>query len=150
MQKRAASTPVAGGTEEGYNRGRRRAEAEMRRVAPAWALAAAAAAALSPIDAGRASARIDTANIAAHRRAAEACVLRGVVIYTDPYVSRGLSNGRIVGDIARMCAAPFRLYSEDLGIASGEARRLARRLIEAGLRGQFRQESGWPPLRGAR
>lgn len=96
-----------------------------------------------------ASPRTDTAHLAAHRQDADACVLRAVVIYTDPYIGGHLSYDEVVAAIAGMCAAPLRLYAEDLGLAAPAAERLAQHLIGAGLHGQLPAETGRPPLQDA-
>ena len=99
---------------------------------------------------GLASTRIDRSHIAEHRRDADACIVRAVVIYTDPYIGGRLSNAEIVAAIARMCAAPLRIYTEDLGLAGPAADRLTRDVIGAALRGQFPAENGYSPLQNAR
>jgi hypothetical protein len=114
------------------------------------AAAVAAALALGGAQSGVASVRVDTSHAAAHRRDADACVVRAVVIYTDPYIGGRLSHAEIVAAIARMCAAPLRIHAEDLGLAAPAAERLAQNLIAAGLRGQLPAETGWPPLQNAR
>jgi hypothetical protein len=107
-----------------------------------WLLAGAVPAAL-------ASAHIDQAHLNEHRLDADACVVRAVVIYTDPYIGSRLTGAEIVAAIARMCEAPFRIYAEDLGVTGREARRIARRAIEAGLRGQLPTETQRRRLRDA-
>ena len=100
--------------------------------------------------AGRASPRIDTAHTARDRRNADACIISGVVIYTDPYIGGRLSNAEIVGRIARMCAQAFRIYAEDRGLDAADADRVLRQTIEAGLRGQFRETAAGAGARDAR
>jgi hypothetical protein len=112
-------------------------------LAAAWLLTGA-------MHTGLASARIDQGHLTAHRLAADSCVLRGVVIYTDPYIGPGLTGGEVVAAIARMCTAPLRVYSEDLGLTAADADRLARRMIKAGLRGQLPAETDWQQPRNAR
>lgn len=118
----------------------------MKFASSARALAAAAlvAAALlgGSFAVSRAMGRIDTTHTARDRYKADACILGAIVIYTDPYIGARLSSEEVIADIARMCAVPFRIYSEDLGLDPADARRLLRRTIEAGLRGQLRQATG--------
>jgi hypothetical protein len=106
------------------------------------------AAALLP--AAFASGRIDTAHAARDRKRADACVLGGVVIYTDPYIGRRMSHAAIVADIARMCAGPFARYADDRMFGAAETRWRLRHVIEAGLRGQFRESGGTEARRDAR
>jgi hypothetical protein len=108
----------------------------------AWVLTGA-------MHAGLASARIDQTHLTAHRLAADACVVRAVVIYTDPYIGGPLTSAEVIAAIARMCAAPLLVYSEDLGLAAADADRLERRMIEAGLRSQLPAETDWQRLRNA-
>jgi hypothetical protein len=123
-------------------------------ASPARALVAAALVAVplfgGSVAVSRASGRIDTAHTARDRRNADACILRAVIIYTDPYIGGRLSNAEVVAAVARMCAGPFRIYSEDLGLDPAEARRLLRRTIEAGLRGQLHEAADRPPPHDAR
>jgi hypothetical protein len=125
-----------------------------RLASPARAFVAAALVAAplfgGSLATGRANGRIDTAHTARDRRNADACILRAVIIYTDPYIGGRLSNQEVVAKIAHMCADPFRIYSEDLGIDPEQARRLLRRTIEAGLRGQLRRAADRLPPRNAR
>jgi hypothetical protein len=122
-----------------------------RRVRPVWALAAALLLPLAaPPAPGWASGRIDVAHAARDRRRADACILGAVVIYTDPYIGSRLSHREVVGKIARMCARPFAIYAEDLALDAAAARRLLRRTVEAGLRGQFHDESLGEPARDVR
>jgi hypothetical protein len=99
--------------------------------------------ALSPaFENGAAFARsgIDTSRTVQHRLGADTCILDAVIIYTDPYIGGRLTHDQVVANIARMCARPFGMYSEDLELDSGAARLLLRQTVEAGLRGQFREE----------
>ncbi len=125
----------------------------MKHSSPAGALGAAAMviASLLPgaIAAGRASSRIDTTHATRDRLALDACIVRGVIIYTDPYIGGRLTNTQIVADIAGMCSRPSRIYTEDLGLDSAEAQRLLEQTIEAALRGQFDRETGQSMLRSA-
>lgn len=81
---------------------------------------------------------IDARHAEQHRRAADTCILDGVIIYTDPYIGGRLTQREVVANIARMCEQSFARYGEDLALDEATARRLLRQTIESGLRGQFR------------
>ena len=98
----------------------------------------------------RANGRIDVAHTERDRQRADACILGGVVIYTDPYIASRLHYGDIVANIARMCATPFARYADDRGFDAAMAQSLLRRVIEAGLRGQFREDGSSEAGRDAR
>jgi hypothetical protein len=84
------------------------------------------------------------------RQRADACILGAVIIYTDPYIGGRLGHAAIVDDIARMCARPFAIYGEDRALDAAAQRLLLRRVIEAGLRGQFHDDGGAQAARDAR
>lgn len=118
----------------------------------AWARFAVIAAMLLSACArpARAIGQIDAAHLSRDRQRADACILRGVIIYTDPYISRGLAHRQIVAAIADMCGRQFAIYAEDGGLDAPSAQRLLRQTIEAGLRGQFNEDGGAEPRRDIR
>jgi hypothetical protein len=103
----------------------------------------------SPSQAPRASPRIDTTHTVRDRLTVDSCILGAIIIYTDPYIGARFTNDQIVANIAQLCAQPFGILSEDLRLDSAAAQRTLRQTIEAGLRGQLREEAGRPALRNA-
>lgn len=112
-------------------------------------LAAPLSSMLSPAPA-RASARIDVAHTQRDQQRADACILDGVVIYTDPYIGGRMRHREIVANIAQMCAHPFARYAEDRALDAAAVQPVLRRIIEAGLRGQFHEDGGSEAMRDAR
>ena len=80
--------------------------------------------------------KVDTSHATRDRLRADTCILGQINIYTDPYI-RSASNQQIVNNISRMCGNLFYLYTDDVGLDEFQAQIRLRRVIEAGLRGQF-------------
>jgi hypothetical protein len=113
-------------------------------------LLAAALLSVLPLVPVQASGQIDVAHTQRDRQRVDSCVLGGVVIYTDPYIGSRLTYREILANIARMCARPFARYAEDQALDAAAAQPVLRRIIEAGLRGQFHDDGGSEAMRDAR
>jgi hypothetical protein len=117
---------------------------------PTAAVLLLGAALLSARSPARASGRIDVSHAPRDRQSVDACIIRGVVINTDPYIGANLRHDDVITNIAEMCARPFARYAEDWVLDAAAPQPVMRWIIEAGLRGQFRDDDNGEALRDAR